>query len=146
MATARQTRTKKSAVAEKLGLLANGSAGSWEVAVDTTTAGAERWFLQIDGPRISFQFELSSPMVVDRMIRFLEGGAGHESARNGTNGRLSISKDTDVNLVRDVEFHDRYFLTLAKRAKTVVELTIAGSDRQQLIEALRQASADLSQE
>ena len=32
---------------ENLGLLANGSAGRWDVSIDCTISGVERWFAQI---------------------------------------------------------------------------------------------------
>jgi hypothetical protein len=49
---------------EDLGLLAIGSSGPWEVSVDETISGTERWFAQIEGPSISIYFEIPSPSIV----------------------------------------------------------------------------------
>src|SRR5437867_11557383 len=99
MATSKQLRVKKAAAAEKIGLLANGSAGPWDVAVDTATSGTERWFLQIEGPSIYFYFELASLNVVEKMAQFLE----EESTAPASNGNIVVGKDRHlpVSLVRD---------------------------------------------
>ena len=39
---------------ETLGLLANGVSGSWEVAIDETSSGPDRWFAHIEGPTVCF--------------------------------------------------------------------------------------------
>jgi hypothetical protein len=142
MATSKQLRVKKAAAAEKVGLLANGSAGAWDVAVDTATSGTERWFLQIEGPSIYFYFELASLNVVEKMAQFLE----EEPTAPASNGNIVAGKDRHlpVSLVRDEEFDDRFFLVVGSPAKPVVQFTISGSTRTQLAEALRQAESDLA--
>jgi hypothetical protein len=59
-------------VHDNLGLMANGSSGDWEVAVDETTSGPSRWFLQIEGPTSFCSFEISSPKAVREVLLFLQ--------------------------------------------------------------------------
>ncbi len=120
-----------------MGLLANGSSGQWDVAVDETTVGADRWFLQIDGPAVSFYFEIPAVDVVGRMSRFLDPGGRHGSLV------LGKGKDLPVTLVKDDEYRDRFFLAVGPPARPAMRFTIAGADAAMLAEALRQAEQDL---
>src|SRR5882724_10702751 len=88
------------------GLSAIGSAGGWEVAIDKTTSGTQRWFAQIEGPSVYLYFEIAAPDVIDEILDFL---TERRKARNGsrgisrrTNGELLIgkSKDEPVTIVR----------------------------------------------
>jgi len=56
---------------ENLGLLAIGSSGRWEISIDEAISGTERWFAQIEGPLIWLYFEIPSPEVISKEIRFL---------------------------------------------------------------------------
>src|SRR5262245_41463894 len=86
-----------------LGLLACGRCGQWDVDVDETTSGPERWFLQIEGPAVYFDFEIPSLDVVDQTLRFLRS-SGKES-----NGEIVVgtSNVSPVRLLQDDEFEDR---------------------------------------
>src|SRR6266850_23079 len=120
MATSRQSRGVLAGVKDNIGLLANGASGQWEVAIDETTSGADRWFAHIEGASISFYFEIPSPDIVDKVIQFLAGPSAkglsaNSSARNGT---LIVGKDkhAPVRLIRDDEFSGRYFLVVGPPA------------------------------
>jgi hypothetical protein len=63
---------------EGLGLMANGSSGGWEVAVDETSKGPARRFVQLEGPSVYFSFEVPSP---DMISQFAEGGNRNASNR-----------------------------------------------------------------
>src|SRR5713226_5409975 len=124
-----------------LGLLANGSSGQWDVAVDETTSGADRWFFQIEGPSICFYFEIASPDIVEEMFRFFEERctkANNKSSKR--NGSLLIGKDKrmPVILVRDDEYADRYFLVIGPENRPMVRYALAGADLISLTSALHQ--------
>src|SRR4051794_17308843 len=82
---------------ENFGLLANGSSGEWEVAIDEATSGVERWYAQIEGPAVSFYFEIPSVDIVGEMLRFLQrGSVAAKCSPNGSderNNSLVVGKD-----------------------------------------------------
>jgi hypothetical protein len=133
---------------ETLGLVANGTSGQWDVAVDETTSGADRWFVQIEGPTVSFYFEIASPDMVEKMLQFLEYGQkkSHNKSTKG-NGLLLIGKDKrmPVTLVRDDEDSDRIFLLVGPQNRPIVRFAVVGADLTSLIGALRQAMEDLEE-
>lgn len=136
---------------ECLGLMANGSSGGWEVAVDESTKGPERWFVQLEGPSVSFSFEIPSPQTISQTLDFLGGRSspkGSNARLSGENGSLILGKhqQTPVILVRDDEYKDRYFLVIGQEADVVVRFTIAGKDLKGITEALRQTMEDLEDE
>ncbi len=136
---------------ESLGLMANGSSGAWAVAVDETTKGPDRWFVQLEGPSIYFSFEIPSPDMIFKALDFLRGHSSppepHASS-SAENGSLVLGKhrQTPVILNRDDEYRDRYFLVVEQKADLVVRFTIAGKDLKDITEALRQATEDLEED
>jgi len=118
---------------ECLGLMANGSSGDWEVAVDETTKGPGRWFVQLEGPSVYFSFEVPSPKMIFQALNFLEGRSspqGPQARSSAENGSLALGKhrQTSVALVRDDECKGRYFLVVGQEADLVVRYTITGKD------------------
>ena len=133
---------------EGLGLAANGSSGRWEVAVDETTTGPDRWFVQIEGPSVYFSFEIPSPEMMSRALDFLGGRpspTGPHAGPSAEDGSLVFGEhgQTPVILVRDDEYEDRCFLVVGQEAAPVVRFTLAGEDLKDVREALRQAAEDL---
>jgi len=151
MASNKIHRVNSEAQDENFGLLANGSSGPWEVSIDETVSGLERWFAQIEGPSIYFDFELSSLDIIPTTIRFLTALAereevSHDSSR--TNGVLLISKanQTPVSLVRDNEFEDRCFVVVGHIDRPMVRYSLIGDDSHNIVEALHQVAKDLHNE
>src|SRR5438552_14912322 len=105
MSTSKKTRVVLERESEQFGLLANGSSGRWEVAIDGSTSGADRWYAQIEGPSISFYFEIPSPEIVSKMRRFLRPSLRKTAPVNSSErqGSLIIGKDkrAPVTLVKD---------------------------------------------
>jgi hypothetical protein len=136
---------------ENLGLMANGSSGGWEVSVDETTKGPERWFVQLEGPSIYFSFEIPSPEMIATALDFLEGHPspkGTHSQFSAGNGSLILGnhRQRPLILVRDDEYKDRYFLMVGEEADVFVRYTISGQDFMDIREALRQALEDIEEE
>lgn len=136
---------------ESLGLMANGSSGGWEVAVDETLKGPERWFVQLEGPSISFSFEISSPGMICRALDFFGGRSTPQGPRarfSAENDSLLLGKhrQTSVILIRDDEYKDRYFLVVGQEADVVVRFAISGQDVKDIMEALRQTAEDFEDE
>jgi hypothetical protein len=132
--------------AHQVGLLANGSSGSWEVAIDETISGKDRWFAQLEGRTIYVYFEIPTPSIVGEVIRYLENGNTRGNSRSvNRGGGLLIGGDkrTPVTLMRDDEFADRVFLVIGPASAPVVRYTISGTDINKIIEALRQVKEDL---
>ncbi len=144
MATTRNTRTAHQSQNGGIGLLANGSCGPWEVAIDEYSSGEVRWCAQIEGPSVTFYFEIPSMDIVAEMARFLEPSTG-SGKRNGS---LVIGKDqrTPITLVKDDEYDDRFFLVVGLMANPIVRFVIAGIDVVNLAGALRQVRDDLDDE
>jgi hypothetical protein len=63
---------------EGIGLLALGSSGPWEVAIDETMSGPARYFAQIEGPALYLYFEIPTIELIEDVLDFLvvhESGA-----------------------------------------------------------------------
>ena len=71
MAGSKTIQASSETPGENLGLLANGSSGSWEVSIDQSVSGTERSFAQIEGPSLWLYFEISSPDIIPKIIQFL---------------------------------------------------------------------------
>ena len=149
MATTRNNRSTNQSTKQSFGLLANGSSGTWDVAVDESTSGPNRWFAQIEGSSISFYFEIPSVDIVGKMLRFIEPrSAASKAPANGRAEKscsLVIGKDkkSPVTLVRDDEYDDRFFLVVGPMDSPTVRFTIAGADAVRIADALRQITEDL---
>lgn len=141
MATAKDTRSVREAHQGSFGLLANGSSGPWEIAIDESLSGSDRWFAQIEGPVVSFSFEIPSLNVIGKMVDFL-------SSLMPRNESLSIGKDKKVPiiLVKDDEYKDRFFLVVGSMASPMVRFVIAGKDVMNIADALRQVQEDLEED
>lgn len=143
MASPETAQTSPEAHHEDIGLMAIGSSGPWEVSVDETISGDERWFAQIEGPSVCVSFEVPSPNIIGEAVRFLAERELTSSA-NGQ-GRLCVSKcqGIPVSLVRDDEYADRCFLIVGPGESPVVRYAFAGEDLENLVEALRLVDQDL---
>ena len=150
MAGSKPIQASSEAPGENLGLLANGSSGSWEVSIDESVSGTERSFAQIEGPSLWLYFEIPSPDIIPKIIQFLlPPGTKREempscSSRSG--GRLldiSEPKETPVSLVRDDEYKDRCFIVVGRSDSPIVRFSVAGEDLNNLVEALRQVEEDI---
>jgi hypothetical protein len=129
-----------------VGLLANGSARSWEVSIDETIMGPNRWFAQIEGPLAYLYCEIPSLEIIGKTVQFLT--APQTAAWSQTTGTLTIGAQgrTSISLVRDDEHPDRFFLVVGSKASPTLRLAIAGTDLAAIVEALRQVEADLKDE
>jgi len=137
---------------QAVGLVANGSAGSWEIAVDETISGAAKWFAQIEGPQVYIYFEILSPKMIDQTIGFIERhtdadqvlppGLATQSGSLclGTFGRLPIA------LVWDDEDRNRWFFVIGQTVQPTVRITILDGDLDEFTQALRQVREDLKGE
>ena len=152
MATTKYTRATRQDTRAALGLLANGSSGSWDVAIDATASEPVRWYAQIEGPSAAFYFEISSVAIVGKMLQFLKPRS--KTAKRPSNGiaessgALVVGKDkkTPVTLIKDDEYDDRFFLAIGPTDNPVVRFIIAGEDVQNLAKALHQTDEDLQDE
>jgi hypothetical protein len=136
----------KNPVAEKVGLLANGSSGSWDVALDETFSGKNRWFMQLEGPSIYLYFEISSPRIVTDMLKYLGGSQSNGDSHSTSCDaglRIGCDKRLSVKIVKDDEFADRIFVVVGPESAPVVRYTISGKEVGQIVEALQQVEADL---
>src|SRR5215831_16414456 len=96
---------------ENLGLLANGSSGRWEVSIDETISGTERWFAQIEGPSFWLYFEIPSPEIISRVNEFLARPVT-KSEETACKFDLGEAQRAPVALIRDDEYKDRCFLVV----------------------------------
>ena len=150
MTGSKPIRASSETPGENLGLLANGSSGSWEVSIDESVSGAERSFAQIEGPSLWLYFEIPSPDIIPKIIQFLlPPGTKREempSCSSGSGGKLldiSEPEETPVSLVRDDEYKDRCFIVVGRSDSPIVRFSVAGEDLNNLVEALRQVEEDI---
>jgi hypothetical protein len=67
----RKRKTPSREVTKGLGLLAFGSSRGWQVSIDETVDGDERWYAQIEGPSVSLYFRLADLGIVAKTANFL---------------------------------------------------------------------------
>jgi hypothetical protein len=131
-----------------VGLLAIGSSGPWEIAIDQTLTGPDRWFAQIEGPRAYLSFQIPSLEIIDQVISRLADFQG-DSGKNAVHAvhhrplTLGTGKGMQVSLLRDDEFNDRYFLLMETKSGPCVRFTLGGDDLRHLLGALLQVKQDL---
>jgi len=131
------------------GLLANGSAGPWDVDIDESLAGVDRWWIQIEGPSASFYFEVSKLAVVGEMADFLR--SRESRTKPPSNGSLKPdpflkiggSRKEPIRLVKDDEYEDRYYFAFGPPKRPVARFVISGADVDDLANALQQVLEDL---
>jgi hypothetical protein len=130
---------------DEVGLLAFGSSGPWEVAIDETLAGPTHYFAQIEGPSVYLYVEIPTTELVDEAIDFLAVQRNTRAKPVGKNGTMNVFKtdNTQVSVVKDDEFSDRYFLVVEAKSGPQVRLTVTDKDLHHLVEALRSAKEDL---
>ncbi len=128
---------------ETFGLLANGSCGPWEVAIDEYTGDAARWCAQLDGPSVSFYFEIPSLEIIRKMACFLH--CSTRCSEQASSLRIGKSQKTPVTLIRDHEYGDRFILVVGRSTNPIVRFVIAGHDVANIAEALRQVNDDIDE-
>ena len=151
MATLKYSRRPSTNV-DETGLAAIGSSGRWEIALDETISGTQRWFAQIEGPLVYLYFKVSSPQVIAQAIQFLTerpvSAARRVDSGAEENETLVLGKDKGMALmlVRDKEFSDRYSLVIGTAATSMIRLSLTGQDVADVVESLRQANEDLTED
>lgn len=132
------------------GLVANGSSGAWEVAIEQTIKGPERWFAEIEGPAVCLFFELADREIIEQILTFLANGSPRHngrrrSRRENSEDSLTIGQfgRSPVSLVRDDEFPDRCFLVIGPTNKASVRVTLAGEHLQDFLAAIRETHEEM---
>ena len=130
---------------DEVGLLAFGSSGPWEVAIDETLARPARHFAQIEGPSVYLYFEIPSVELVDQVIDFLAVHRNPRADSATTSETLCVVKNANaqVSLIRDDEFDDRFFLAVQATSGPLVRLTLTTDDLHHIANALRCTKEDL---
>jgi len=137
---------------QAVGLVANGSAGAWEIAVDETISGAAKWFAQIEGPRVDIYFEIPSPKMIDQTIGFIERHMDADrllppgSATQSRSLRLGTFGRSPVALVWDDEDRNRCFFVIGRSVQPMIRITLLDGDLDEFTQALRQVREDLKGE
>jgi hypothetical protein len=140
-------RTRAASQKGTMALSAIGSSGPWEITIDQTVSGRDRWFAQIEGPSVDLYFEIPSLKIIDKAIEFLS--ARTESGRDAVCSALECasglgtSRAAQIKLIRDDEFNDRFFLVIEGKRGPLARFTIAGDDLTHVIDALGQAKEEL---
>lgn len=137
-----------------VGLVANGSSKSWDVAVDHTTTAPERWFIQLESRSLYLYFEIEHPRVIDRALSFVERrlqcskDVKEPSKCVGSNEELTLGNldGLPIALLGDGEYSDRCFIMIGKSPQSCCRFSIIGDDLRQLLTALRQVSDELKSE
>ncbi len=148
MAIPKEHRARHKSQTESMGLTAIGSSGPWQIDIDQTTCGSDRWFAQIEGPSMYMRFELPSLEIINQAIQLLSGIDG-EARRNANTGKrngtltLGDKKTTQLTLLRDDEYADRYFLLVEPRNGPLIRLTLTGQDAMHLNNALCQVKQEI---
>lgn len=127
---------------QAIGMTANGSCGVWDVEVDETLSGDEKWYLQIDGPSLYLYFRIDAPTVVRQILTFVD------RSTSSANGELRVGRFMrhPVSLLWDEEAGHRCFLLIGGTGDSKARFTLAEKDLEEFTEALRQVKDDLYDE
>ena len=132
--------------AEQLGLLAIGSSGRWEVAVDESP-DAEDWSMEIEGPGIYLVFQLQDPTIIPMALRFLQTGLaenwGKSLERNERELHLGRFGSASVSFHWDNEDVPRCFLIVGPKARSTLRLGLGAEDIRMLCKALDEIVKEL---
>jgi hypothetical protein len=132
----------------ELGLVASADSGFWMIAVDQTTSGAERWFLQIKGPSAHLYIEIPSTQVIDQAASLFaaRSSPGLVEAHTAESFDIGEFAGLPVALVFDDEFRDRCFLLIADGSCSTLRFTIVGADFVSLAAAMCAARDQLGKD
>jgi hypothetical protein len=139
---------KSNPLTEGMGLLANGSSGRWDIAVDESL-DRDEWSMELDGRNTYLVFQLQDLSVIPRVLQFLQSGAAakHAPGRHDgeEGGRLTLGRfgSEPVSLVWDNEDFQRCFLVVGARGLSTLRLSLEAEEIPMLIEALSQVVAEL---
>lgn len=126
----------------RVGLMAHGQSNNWELSIDETIDGEDRWFAQLEGPSANLYFEISSPRVIVDLVSFLECSEP-KLIDNPVEITIGDFGGNPVTLLRDDEFQDRCFLCIQSNRSSAVRIGVAGSDLNDLSNAARQLKMEL---
>ena len=135
--------------AESYGLVANGCGGPWNVDLDETLTGEHKWFLQIDGPPLYLNAQVTDPAVVDHILHFFDVHSAHahndDLNRSPNNGEFKVNcaDQSAVSLLWDGDSNDRCIVSINAGADLHAQLFINRGDVDDLVTALRQVREDL---
>lgn len=138
MTISREAGKLPSTQTNAVGLAAIGVSGSWEVALNQPVSNSNGWILQIEGPFVSLSFPITSLAVLEEMSRFLKTFASDELS-------LHAGKLSEISLLRDHEFADRFFLMIQSKDGITFRLTIIKPELDHLSDALSQVRSDLEE-
>jgi len=134
--------------AERLAVLANGSSGGRDVAVNESF-DANELFVELDGPQTYLTFQLRDGRVLAQFLRFLESSSWPSLAPDQSSERAECALilgrfgSASVSLLRDNEDFPRCFLVVGPDARSTLRLSLEAEDIRMLSEVLRQVLRDL---
>lgn len=134
----------------QIGLIGIGTCGNWEVQIDETVAGLQKWYFQIEGPTVSFNIEIPSltslPSIAAELSKPKQDPpviTAHILEQHTSSIPLGTLGGLPVLLLRDDEYSDRCTLLIDGNRGGTVRILIAGDDLQQFVSALSEAIDDL---
>ena len=105
-----------------VGLMAIGRSGGCTIAIDETLSGTERWFLQIEFQSIDLYFEIAKPTIVRDCVQFMQSGESSIGEDNSFD--LGLFNGTFVQMRRDGEFADRFFLVISGKGEAFFSVSL----------------------
>ena len=137
-----------------LGLAACGHAGAWNVDLDETVQGPQKWFLQIEGPSVYLYFEIATPGAIEDLIGLLErplsisvsGDTPLETSQAHSALALGEFFGKPITWLRDSENDDRMFVLIRGSSPSALRIAIEGQGFADFLDALRQTRDELRHE
>ena len=142
MKAAKKTRTRK--IQKSYGLVANGSAGSWQVDVDETLTGSQQWFAQIQGPTCYLCFEIKHPRSMAEILALLtihlrrNQSRTHALENARTELKLARCGLHEVEILCEPEAPNRCFILVKGDDQFRLRATLSRRDVESLAAALEQ--------
>lgn len=130
-------------------LLANGSSGRWDVAVEEAL-DREEWSFEIDGPGTYLTFQLRGLQAVSDALAYLQARTGREAGEAGRGGPaadalpLGHFGSASVSLALDDEAPPCCFIVVGPKARSTFRVALGMEDVSEVIQSLEQVVADLT--
>ncbi len=133
----------KNSTPSNLGLVANGTSGSWSIDLDETLSGASKWFLQMTGPSMYLNFEVAGPDVVDLLVHFIESRLARRDEGNEEDFNVGHFGQSPVLFLWDAEGSGRGVVLVSGRGGSKMRFEMPRDDVECFADALRQVRDDL---
>ena len=132
---------------EPVGMIANAVSETWDVALDQTVSGIQKWFAQIEGPSVYLYFQIESPCVIRQAVTFIGTRKLRRKIKDvpTRDCELMLGKfaGVPVSIIRDDESSSRCFLSIGHSGNSFAQFKVSGIELKRFTDALAQLADEV---